>query len=36
MLPMLITLPDPLAAIAGANAATRKNGARTLLANIES
>ena len=27
-------LPWPLAAIPGANAATRKNGARTLLANI--
>ena len=29
-------LPWPLAAIPGANAATRKNGARTLLANIVS
>src|SRR5688500_11885378 len=34
MLLRLTMLPWPLAAIPGANAATRKNGARTLLANI--
>jgi hypothetical protein len=34
MLLMLTMLPRPLAAIPGANAATRMNGARTLLANI--
>src|SRR5206468_3686573 len=34
MLLTLTMLPWPLAAIPGANAATRKNGARTLLANI--
>jgi hypothetical protein len=33
MLPMLTMLPAPFAAILGANAATRKYGARTLLAN---
>ena len=36
MLPMLMMLPVPLAAMAGAKAATRKYGARTLLANNES
>src|SRR3979490_3326215 len=36
MLLRLTMLPWPLAAIPGANAATRKNGARTLLANISS
>src|SRR3954451_7653432 len=34
MLLRLTMLPWPLAAIPGASAATRKNGARTLLANI--
>jgi hypothetical protein len=34
MLLTLTMLPRPLAAIPGASAATRKNGARTLLANI--
>src|ERR1700716_1971028 len=34
MLLTLMMLPRPLAAMPGANAATRKNGARTLLANI--
>src|SRR5437899_2116102 len=36
MLLMLMMLPLPLAAIPGANAATRKNAARTLLANSAS
>src|SRR5712692_10053323 len=36
MLLMLMMLPAPLAAIAGANAATSRYGARTLLANIAS
>ena len=36
MLLTLTNLPRPLAAMAGASAATRKNGALTLLANISS
>src|SRR5712691_6095202 len=36
MLLMLMMLPPPLFAIAGANAPTSRNGARTLLANMES
>src|SRR5712692_5884404 len=36
MLVMLMMLPAPLAAIAGANAPTSRYGARTLLANMES
>src|SRR6266849_10213128 len=36
MLLMLMMLPVPLCAIAGANAPTSRYGARTLLANMES
>src|SRR2546428_14108964 len=36
MLLMLMMLPAPFAAIAGANASTRRNGALTLLANVAS
>src|SRR5213594_1882054 len=36
MLVMLMMLPAPLVAIAGANAPTSRYGARTLLANISS